>query len=150
MPLDVWFEVNRGYSQSLDETRKNLLVIIIRDYTTASSRYPCTKVLPGLADFYTFQSIKEILERPADVMVDADTFSSLFSELPDLCDEWRLSLDDQLLARFSDLEHCLSMSTNALNIMDVTWDRRTTLQEILDTYTLGAATYYTFTPDSIS
>ncbi|KAK0437957.1 uncharacterized protein EV420DRAFT_153313 [Desarmillaria tabescens] len=82
--------------------RKILLAKVIRDYTTSTSRYPYTEVLPGLADFYTFKSIKEILDRPTDVVVDADTFSPLVSSLPALCDEWRSSLDSQLLARFPD------------------------------------------------
>ncbi|KAK0213187.1 hypothetical protein DFS33DRAFT_1482926 [Desarmillaria ectypa] len=99
--------------------RKNLLVKAIRDYTTSASRYPYNEVLPGLADFYSFKSIKEILDRPADVVVDTDTFSSLVPSLPTLCDQWRSSLDDQLLAHFPDRDGIdspkhLSLAQNVL------------------------------------
>ncbi|KAK0195043.1 hypothetical protein F5146DRAFT_1023974 [Armillaria mellea] len=99
--------------------RKTLLAKVIRDYTTSASHYPYTRVLPGLADFYTFKPIREILERPVDVVVDADTFSPLILSLPALCDEWRSSLDDQLLARLPDSDGMdsterLSLARNVL------------------------------------
>ncbi|KAK0505135.1 hypothetical protein EDD18DRAFT_1127879 [Armillaria luteobubalina] len=99
--------------------RKTLLAKVVHDYTTSTFHYPYTQVLPGLADFYTFKPIKEILERPLDVMVDADTFSPLIPSLPDLCNEWRSSLDGQLLACLPDpggidsTEH-LSLAQNVL------------------------------------
>ncbi|KAK0476783.1 hypothetical protein IW261DRAFT_1490057 [Armillaria novae-zelandiae] len=99
--------------------RKTLLAKVVHEYTTSTSHYPYTQVLPGLADFYTFKPIKEILECPADVVVDADTFSPLIPSLSDLCNEWRSSLDSQLLARLLnpggiDSTELLSLAQNVL------------------------------------
>ncbi len=99
--------------------RKTLLAKVVHDYTTSASHYPYTQVLPGLADFYTFKPIKEILERPVDMVVDADTFSPLIPSLPALCNEWRSSLDSQLLARLPnpggiDSTEYLSLAQNVL------------------------------------
>ncbi|PBK95472.1 hypothetical protein ARMGADRAFT_1011307 [Armillaria gallica] len=93
--------LEREYDQVI-RPRKILLAKVLHDYTTSTSHYPYTQVLPGLADFYTFKPIKEILDSPVDMVVDADTFSSLIPSLPALCDEWRSSLDVQLLARLPD------------------------------------------------
>ncbi len=110
--------LEREYDQVI-RPRKTLLANVVHDYTTSASHYPYTQVLPGLADFYTFKPIKEILECPVDMVVDADTFSSLIPSLPALCDGWRSSLDVQLLARLPDpdgidsTEH-LSLAQNVL------------------------------------
>ena len=50
---------------------------------------PFTVVMPESVDFCAFIPIKEILDRPTDVNVDADSFVHLMPELGGMIERWR-------------------------------------------------------------
>ncbi|KAF8079174.1 hypothetical protein FPV67DRAFT_101100 [Lyophyllum atratum] len=75
--------------------RKPSAVEAFRGYK--NSQLPLTEVMPEGLDICDFAPVKAILEQPANVTVDKDSFAVVLPLIPDLIVEWRRSLDDELI-----------------------------------------------------
>ncbi|KAK0486422.1 hypothetical protein IW261DRAFT_797049 [Armillaria novae-zelandiae] len=75
--------------EALINTRKSIAVTILRGYKNESTNYPLKHIFPTIADFCTFPPVREVLELPSEVVVNAQSFSEVLPQIPHLFRRWR-------------------------------------------------------------
>ncbi len=60
--------------EALINTRKSVAVTVLRRYKNESTNYPLKHFFPTIADFCTFPPVREVLELPSEVVVNAQSF----------------------------------------------------------------------------
>jgi hypothetical protein len=73
--------------EQLHTQRKLDAIKLLRAYKAECA--PFTDVMPEPLDFCAFGPIKEILDQPPDINVDAESFLHLMPELDGMVEEWR-------------------------------------------------------------
>lgn len=75
--------------EALINTRKSVAVTVLRRYKNESTNYPLKHFFPTIADFCTFPPVREVLELPSEVVVNAQSFSAVLPQIPNLFRRWR-------------------------------------------------------------
>ncbi|PBK88472.1 hypothetical protein ARMGADRAFT_1033853 [Armillaria gallica] len=75
--------------EALINTRKSVAVTVLRRYKNESTNYPLKHFFPTIADFCTFPPVREVLELPSGVIVNAQSFSAVLPQIPNLFRRWR-------------------------------------------------------------
>ena len=80
---------------ALVNERKCSAVTVLRTFKNA--RLPETEIMPQGPDFCHFPVISEVLNRAADVEVDASSFDDIIPLLPELIAEWRDNIKRKMM-----------------------------------------------------
>lgn len=107
--------LKREYDQLVVD-RKVFAVEVLRQYKLEHQNE--NKVMPEPPDFCSFETIKSILERPADVEVSTSSFDEIIPLLPDIIEAWRTRIEGELFKHLTEKPISRSQSFEDILMMD--------------------------------